>query len=156
LNPTRHNWNIAFAKQGLADFEIWELLEGNPVPLPKEYTVPPCQKLHFLQMACEKLCKSHLIEISSVEPEKHQDSHGYTAKNLTMIVRQELSYLSNPPTNGSYLLSQCQPLAREIELLHPSMDKGGKRRDNCEYPWVHGGVLRVPLTCWTAATPTRR
>jgi hypothetical protein len=95
-------------------------------------------------MACEKLCKSHLIEISSVEPEKHQDSHGYTAKNLTMIVRQELSYLWNPPTNGSYLLSQCQPLAREIELLHPSMDKGGKRRDNCEYPWVHGGVLRVP------------
>jgi hypothetical protein len=26
-------------------------------------------------------------------------------------------------------------LAREIELLSPAVDNGGRRPDNCEYPW---------------------
>jgi hypothetical protein len=53
VNATPDNWGKAFAKQALADFEAWNELQGNTA-------IPSCQKLHFLQMACENLCKAHL------------------------------------------------------------------------------------------------
>ena len=46
-------WRIAYAKQALADLHAREkLLEHSELP--------DCQQLHFLQMACEKLCKAYL------------------------------------------------------------------------------------------------
>jgi hypothetical protein len=45
-----HEWRVAYAKQALADLLARErLLEHSDVP--------ECHQLHFLQMACEKLCK---------------------------------------------------------------------------------------------------
>jgi hypothetical protein len=36
-------------------------------------------------------------------------------------------------------------LAREIELLAPAVKRGGKRPDNCEYPWQDAaGNVWVP------------
>lgn len=137
MNLTPDHWAEAYAKQALADFETWNTLQGNAV-------VPSCQKLHFLQMACEKLCKAHLCKQPCAAPQDYQSSHAYTAKNLGIIILQQLALTPNPPHNGRFLLAHCKGLAREIELLHPSVDDGGRRPDNCEYPWEQGGRLYVP------------
>jgi hypothetical protein len=42
---------------------------------------------------------------------------------------------------------QCRRIAREIEFLAPAVKAGGKRRENCEYPWEYGGVVYVPAEC---------
>ena len=45
-------WAVGYARQSQADFQTFEKLQ----PM----SVPECHKLQFLQMACEKLVKSHL------------------------------------------------------------------------------------------------
>jgi hypothetical protein len=137
VTSTPDNWGKAFAKQAVADFEAWNELQGKP-------SIPSCQKLHFLQMSCEKLCKTHLCKQPKADPKAFQASHAYIAKNLDIIIRQELTLTPNPPRNYRYLIACCKPIAREIELLHPQVEDGGRRPDNCEYPWEQGGRLYVP------------
>lgn len=137
MSPTPDDWGEAYAKQALADFDAWNEMQGNPA-------LPSCQKLHFLQMACEKLCKAHLCKQPGADPTDYQSSHAYTAKNLGIIILQQLSLTPRPPKNGKFLLAYCKGLAREIELLHPAVEAGGNRPDNCEYPWEQGGRLYVP------------
>jgi hypothetical protein len=48
------DWVKAYARQADKDFVAWELYEKHP-----EAVAAECHKLHFLQMACEKLCKAH-------------------------------------------------------------------------------------------------
>lgn len=36
-------------------------------------------------------------------------------------------------------------IAREIELLNPAVDDGGRRDQNCEYPWHPGARIVSPL-----------
>ena len=100
MSPTPDNWGEAYAKQALADFNAWNELQGNSA-------IPSCQKLHFLQMACEKLCKAHLCKQPGANPKDFQTSHAYTAKNLGIILRQQLSLVPKPPKNGEFLLAQC-------------------------------------------------
>lgn len=137
MNPTPQNWGVAYAKQALEDFQSWNELQGNP-------KIAPSQKLHFLQMACEKLCKAHLCKRKGADPGKLQSSHSYIAKNLDIIVREQLSLLTTSAKQARFLITHCRHMAREIELLHPSVDDGGQRPDNCEYPWEQGGQLYVP------------
>jgi hypothetical protein len=139
VTPTSEEWSRAFAKQALADFDAWNVLNlamGIP-PL------PPSQKLHFLQMACEKLAKSHLLKAGSKMSELEQ-SHAYTAKNIPTIVRQQMILGGENKRVADSVRDQCKRLAREIELLSPSVDDGGRRKDNCEYPWRDAKSLRIP------------
>lgn len=43
------------------------------------------------------------------------------------------------------VLIQVKHLAREIELLSPSVDQNGQRNDNCEYPWESNNSIFSPL-----------
>jgi hypothetical protein len=128
-------WAKAYARQASADFQTWNRL--------KQVDVPECHRLLFLQMACEKLCKAHLCG-RGTDPVHLQSSHGYTAKVLPTIVKEQIGRSKTP--NARWVLEQARFLAVEIELLAPAMRRGGKRPDNCEYHWEdHGGVLHVPL-----------
>jgi hypothetical protein len=125
---TARAWQQAFARQAEVDFLAWQQLQ----PASK---LPQCQSLHFLQMASEKLVKAYLCEAGS-KPADLQASHAYTAKNLHLVIRQQISLTSASRPKGLELfLRHCKHLAREIELLHPQVTDGGKRPDNCEYPW---------------------
>jgi hypothetical protein len=136
--PSKEAWSKPFASQAKADFEAWNALHLHYKPLAETAPLPQSQKLHFLQMACEKLAKAHLL-LGGAKLEDLETSHAYTAKQLTIILRQQLSMMPNPPKNEKYLLAHCIPLAREIELLSPAVKDGGRRPDNCEYPWEEGG-----------------
>lgn len=131
------DWVVGYAKQAMADFLAWNVLQSNP-------RVATCQRLHFLQMACEKLVKAHLCQAGSI-PEVLRTSHAYVAKNLPIIARQHLAKMRRkPPSRHDVLLRQIKHLAREIELLAPAVDDNGQRPDNCEYPWSVGGQVLVP------------
>jgi len=136
--PTPIDWSRAFAKQAVADFDARDWLC-------RSRSLPVCQQLHFLQMACEKLCKAYLCAAGS-DPADLQASHAYIAKVLPLIVRQQITRSAQQEL-GRYrwLMDSVKPLAREIELLAPSVTAGGKRRANCEYPWEEtNGTVRAP------------
>ena len=142
---TTNEWARAYARQAGADFQSWDSLQHDD-------SVPECHKLMFLQMACEKLTKAHLCTSGS-DPNDLQTSHAYTAKNLPIIIRQQLALSDLNPKSAEWILHHSKHLAQEIELLAPAVKRGGQRPDNCEYPWDDGSRLHVPLD-WTFA-PSR-
>jgi|GEM_PF-564409 len=124
----RRAWSIAWARQAEADLEARAVLARGGSPL--------CEQSHLLQMACEKLCKAFLCSHGS-RPEDLQRSHAYVSKTLPVVVRQAL--FAGPGRRArqhTRFLKHTALLAREIELLAPAVRDGGRRPDNCEYPWA--------------------
>jgi hypothetical protein len=135
------DWAQEYARQADADFKTWYVLQENDA-------AAECHRLLFLQMACEKLCKSHLIQ-GGTPPEALQTSHGFIANPLPVIIRQQIIYMRQHLKGMAGVLHHTGHIAREIELLNPAVDRDGKRPDNCEYPWEDDtGVVRSPLD-WT-------
>lgn len=135
---TSAQWQQGFARQSAADFTMWSRLQTAK-------DVPECHKLHFLQMACEKLSKAHLCQ-AGADPYSLQASHAYIAKQLPIVVKEQMRRLTGRDLRKfNPRMKQVKLLCREIELLAPSVDDGGRRPDNCEYPWeLSDGMLRVP------------
>jgi len=135
------DWAKQYARQADADFKSWSLLQTDG-------SVPECHKLLFLQMACEKLCKAHLVRAGS-SPADIQKSHAYIAKNLPLVVRNEALARSKKLKGMKQLLKAVRQVAQEIEVLNPAVDRNGQRPDNCEYPWeIATGDILSPLD-WT-------
>ncbi len=133
-------WAAGFGRQAAADFATFEALWTQDVP--------ECHKMHFLQMACEKLAKAHLCG-EGTPPGSVQTSHAYVAKKLPVVLRHQALSVNFSGRAARVLLEEAKHLAREIELLSPSVTAGGKRPENCEYPWEdETGTLRSPLE-WT-------
>ena len=132
------DWSSAYARQADADFGTWKILQ-------QAAGVPECHRMLFLQMACEKLCKAHLIAQGAM-PETLQTSHGYIAKPLPLIIKEVLGSQGKDLRRMRPLLCASRRLAAEIEVLSPAIDRNGQRPDNCEYPWEdHGGTVHSPL-----------
>ncbi|MBW3595700.1 MAG: hypothetical protein KY475_00330 [Planctomycetes bacterium] len=136
------DWMREFARQADADLKAWEKYEQHPEALAAE-----CHKMLFLQMACEKTCKAHLIQ-AGADPEALQKSHGYTAKQLPIVIRQQIVFAKKSIKGMEWVVRHVKLLAEEIDVLHPAVDRDGHRPDNCEYPWPAGETLRSPLD-WT-------
>jgi len=134
---TPQEWARGYARQALADLDAWQALAATDLAA--------CQSLHFLQMACEKLAKAHLCATGN-DPAGLQTSHAFGAKQLPTIIRDELTFEKVKSKLRQDILRYARGLAREIELLAPSVDSAGKRPDNCEYPWEDAtGKLWVPV-----------
>jgi hypothetical protein len=138
MTPRHETWARGYARQARGEFEAFQTLERSP-------ELPRCIRLHFLQMACEKLCKAYLCG-SGTDPDELQTSHAFIAGPLPIIARQQFARLGGKETTRhSQTLRQVRQLAREIELLAPTVTDGNRRPDNCEYPWENGGLLYVPI-----------
>lgn len=125
--PSSRDWARAFAVQASVDLQARRILAQQP-------DLPPCQELHFLQMACEKLAKAHRYFHGSPPPDI-QASHAHGRKQIPIILR-EIYLRERGRRENSWLFPEIRRLAHEIALLHPQVDDGGARPDNCEYPWV--------------------
>ncbi len=137
---TADEWSVGFARQAAADLKTFDLLQG--------LDVPECHRLQFLQMACEKLGKAHLCGAKK-PAESIQASHAYIARNLPKVLEHEAIRVNLGKAQAREILNAAKLLAQEIEALAPSVKRGGRRPDNCEYPWVDDiGRLHVPLD-WT-------
>jgi hypothetical protein len=131
-------WRVAYARQARADLQARDQLLADP-------TLPESQQLHFLQMACEKLCKAHLCA-HGVDPDVLRRSHAFISVHLPTIALQQFARKSDGRRGaGSWVIAAIRSLARRIELLAPSVDDGGRIPANCEYPWVApDGSVRAP------------
>ncbi|MDX2037685.1 MAG: hypothetical protein SFX72_13625 [Isosphaeraceae bacterium] len=98
-------------------------------------------------MACEKLCKAHLIK-TGARPRDLQASHAYTRKHLPIVIRQEITASGQDLKRMQSVMTLTRHLAAEVELLNPAVNLGGVRPDNCEYPWESGDTVISPLD-WT-------
>jgi hypothetical protein len=142
-SASKAEWSRAFAKQAISDFDTWVALHLYLTLPTGAKPLPVCQRLNFLQMACEKLCKAHLLKAGS-ELSDLEQSHAYVAKILPPIVRQQMIFNGENERVANAVREQCKHIAREIELLSPAVKGGGKRADNCEYPWEQVGTVRIP------------
>ena len=137
---TSAEWSVGYARQADADFNTFKSIQAMPVP--------PCHKLQFLQMACEKLVKVHLCG-EGTDPKTLQSSHAYVATTLPVVLRQQAIFVNFQGGKAREALNHARHLAQEIDVLAPAVKRGGQRLDNCEYPWEDSGaVVRVPLD-WT-------
>ena len=143
MSAVDDDWIRGYARQSKADFETFLKLQSQP-------DIPACHHLLFLQMACEKLVKAHLIGHGG-DPRSVQTSHAYTAKTLDIVIRHELTIRAIKQPQAKWILKYTKLLAQEIELLAPAVKRAGQRPDNCEYPWEdESGQVHVPLD-WTFA-----
>jgi len=123
---TNAEWAGGYARQAGADFETYIQLHGKS-------SIPQCHKLQFLQMACEKLVKAHLIK-GGTDPQTLQTSHTRVEGTLPVGIRQQLSSSDLGTHNPAWIMELERFLAEEIEILAPAVKRGGTRPDNCDYP----------------------
>jgi hypothetical protein len=132
---TDANWAKSFARQALSDLAAREALV--------EAKAEKCHRLHFLQMAAEKACKTHRIVNSGHE--QVRKSHAYIQRELPALARYFYALEHDRNQIASWELSEVRGLAREIELLAPACDDGHSREDNSDYPWLDAtGQIMVP------------
>lgn len=136
-------WRRAYARQAQADMQAREVLL-------REKHLPPCEQLHLLQMACEKLAKAYQCS-QKTDLTTLQASHAWIERTLPIPFRPYYSRHHRATLRGqmlnerSRLFKDVRSLLREIDLLVPSVTDGGRRPDNAEYPWADDlGKLWIP------------
>jgi hypothetical protein len=134
MPATNEQWARGYARQALSDLCAREALVNSE----------KCHRLHFLQMAAEKLCKAHLTAANGHDHVRK--SHAYIAHRLPQIARDFYGKLNDNNEIRPWELSEIRRLAREIEVLAPACHEGHLREDNCEYPW-EGAKGDVCIPC---------
>lgn len=134
----RRAWGDAFAKQARSDWMVFRALD-------QRSDIPRCHKLHYLQMACEKIAKSYRIRDTSAELGPLKASHLGFVKFVN-------AFLSSPAVVAEYegktarligLRRSVRHIARSIERLAPAVG-GEATPENAEYPWESNGHVVVP------------
>lgn len=122
------SWARACAKQALSDLDAREALV--------EAGSRKCHRLHFLQMASEKVSKAHLTKANGHDNVRNR--HDYVAKHLPTIARIFYAAINDGNELRGWEIQEIRRLAKEIEVLSPACDGGNLREDNSEYPWENG------------------
>jgi len=132
----RRSWQLAFLKQARSDWEAYQAT--------RQAVWPHCHRLHFLQMATEKLGKALLLGGHS-KLENITHSHSAFVKFMH-IASNNQSLQAQLKITKSQLRAEFKrllPLAYEIEHLAPALAQDGP---NPEYPWLDkSGQICVPV-----------
>lgn len=130
-------WREAFRHQALSDYAVFRHLMS-------QADIPVCHRLHYLQMATEKLAKSLLLIGSNALEER---SHYALVPLLRILpgrpdIRARLKWADNPKQFKTYIEKKVIPWAEKIQNLVPV---GASDRLNPEYPWLNGrGEVECP------------
>lgn len=126
----------AYAEQSRSDFRVYnEHLRG----------AEECHRLHYLQMACEKIAKAYRIR-DLVALGSH-DLYSHLAFSMFIV-----GFLKNPQIKVRYVGRDAQRrqieryahvFSVEIEKLAPAVDRE-QTPANVEYPWTAGAAVFVP------------
>jgi hypothetical protein len=131
-------WRTAYFQQAQHDYGVFRELR-------RRTDVAMCHKLHYLQMATEKLAKAFLSPRSGRPPPR---VHVALCNFLKMSkgrpeIRRLLGYENDYHAYCSYIDSLLS-VAERIEKLAPV---GGQERVNPEYPWLdHDGNVVCPAS----------
>ena len=129
MPATDLDWQRAYALQALSDLEARDIVANGGAD--------KCHRLHFLQMAAEKVCKAYLVAANGHE--NVRKSHAYVASTLPLLARQFYG-VAREAELQQWQVRAIRHFAQEIELLAPACDDGGTREDNSEYPWLNAGA----------------
>lgn len=128
------SFSEAFASQAESDLDAYESLT--------ETSLPVSHRLHYLQMWLEKLCKAYLW-LPDSQAEDLRMKHNVVDKVLPRLIGQYWQRLGFQEKSN---LASIREICREIDLLHPQVDDGGRRPQNVEYPWRdRSGQVNVPF-----------
>src|ERR1700685_2243805 len=104
MPATDRDWAKAYAKQALSDLDAREKLESTGAH--------KCHRLHFLQMAAEKLCKAYLTTKNGHD--KVRKTHAYVERTLALIARTFYRAVNNS-TIPAWEISEIRKIARQVE-----------------------------------------
>ena len=126
----------AYAAQSRSDFTVYRL---------HLTSAEECHRLHYLQMACEKIAKAYrLRDRVSVNLD---DLYSHVVFSKFIVI-----YLKSTPVRHRYRAQEAKrrrmeryahSLALEIEKLAPAVDRD-QTPENAEYPWMVGETIFVP------------
>ncbi len=107
--------------------------------------VAECHRLHYLQMACEKIAKAYRLRDTNAALETAMNSHlGFTHFMNQFLGSAAMRRRYRGRENALIQARQAaNRLAREIEKLAPAVDRH-RSPANTEYPWADGERVVVP------------
>ena len=123
---SRRDWQIAFLKRARSDWEAYQRTH--------EQMWPTCHRLHFLQMATEKLGKALLVG-GETALEEITHTHSALVKFMRIVGKNHRLPLNMGMTKSQLQahINRLLPIAHEIERLAPALARDGP---NPEYPWL--------------------
>ena len=126
------DWRTGYFRQARSDYETLQLLE--------EASAPFCQRLHYLQMATEKLAKGFATEPGG--PSQPKVHRGYVQFLQQIKRRSELQFLCQCSARQiTPYIDGLLPYARLVEDLAPANANNGP---NPEYPWQDQSGVMAP------------
>ncbi len=127
------DWRRAYFIQATSDYKVLLLmLRSEDVNL--------CHKLHYLQMATEKMAKGFLTrQNGSMFPKTHDALVGFMRQARLNAALQGICGIGDKKSYIAYIQA-LSPLAQTIEDLSPE----GTPHANPEYPWEVGGKIEIP------------
>ncbi len=132
----RYDWADVFAAQSRSDFQVYDTL-----PL----AVEDCHRLHYLQMAGEKIAKAYRLRDTEIGLEEAMKSHvafSHFAASMLISPSSKTRYKGKEAWLQQ-TLKRVQGLAREIEKLAPAVDRQ-RSPANAEYPWAEEESIVTP------------
>lgn len=130
-------WQNGYLRQAESDYEIYSTLNKSRVAL--------CHRLHYLQMASEKLAKSFLCHGKHKPyPKTHYALVRFLKRTKkSQSVSRLMGYTNNHLAYCSYIDSLLD-VATRVEDLAPV--GGNYNKLNPEYPWADAsGVIQIPV-----------
>jgi hypothetical protein len=129
-------WDAAYLRQAESDFRVFLLVKDRE-------EVEACHKLHYLQMATEKLAKAFLS--FRTQGRRQPSVHDV----LILFVKATIKYapvarafrMASLSDYGEYVRQNILPVTAELQDLYP---KGSEDKPNVEYPWEANGQLYTP------------
>lgn len=134
------SWRAAFAAQASSDYRVFGLLRRI------QGGCGLCHRLHFLQMAAEKLAKAFMAGSGSPGTRPAALHTAFTRfvqqAKQNREVRRRLGFESHI----AYVkyIDSLSPPAKEVERLAPAI--GGMDAPNVEYPWLQGTWIAAPIS----------
>ncbi len=126
----------AYAEQSRSDFAVYSVHLRD---------VEECHRLHFLQMACEKIAKAYRLRDTESFAEDDLYSHVVFSKFILgfLKARHLREYYHSREAKRRHIERYARGLAVGVERLAPAVDRE-RTPENAEYPWVSGEAVSTP------------
>jgi len=106
-----------------------------------------CHRLHYLQMACEKIAKAYRLRDEQTFTESELYSHAVFSKFILGFLKTVWlrNRYGSRDAKRRHLERYARNLATAIEKLAPAIDRANTPA-NVEYPWIAGGRVYAPVS----------
>ena len=134
------SWKDGYLRQAASDYEVYRFLNRSLTLTANQVAI--CHRLHYLQMASEKLAKAFMCQ-GSQKPEKLTHYVFVRFLQLTKSQRNVSRLLNKNHSVYCSYINSLLDVAKRVEDLAPAGGNFGKL--NPEYPWEDvSGTVQIP------------